>query len=283
MHGATRLARPDRAGAGTAVRRAARREPDAAGLSRAAHRHPRSRHPPRRRSLAWSGPSRSSVWPGPARAPTIIAAPRSSTCRARAACTSVDAIAGALERAAAHRAASHRLRDDVLLARRDASSVRPAGGGDSPARGSVGRRRGAGDSRHLGRRARAAARARRPPRRSAGAARRVPGRRRGVRRARRADRALRSLLGRVPDPADAQRGRPLRFRRAPTTSGPIAGRSIAELLELGYEDAYRQFIEPVVGASGDELERREAARPLTPPPPPGPTTPSIAEMLANLE
>jgi hypothetical protein len=63
--------------------------------------------------------------------------------------------------------------------------------------------------------------------------------------------------------------------------------SLAELVELGYEDAYRQFIEPVVGASGDELERREAARPTSPPAPPPPpqtpSTPSIAEMLANLE
>jgi hypothetical protein len=60
--------------------------------------------------------------------------------------------------------------------------------------------------------------------------------------------------------------------------------SLAELIDLGYEDAYRQFIEPVVGASGDELERREASRPMTPPPPPQtPSTPSIAEMLANLE
>ena len=29
--------------------------------------------------------------------------------------------------------------------------------------------------------------------------------------------------------------------------------SIGELLEGGYEDAYHQFIEPVVGASGDQL------------------------------
>jgi hypothetical protein len=62
--------------------------------------------------------------------------------------------------------------------------------------------------------------------------------------------------------------------------------TIAELVDLGYEDAYRQFIEPVVGASGDELERREAARPQsssTLPPPSTPSTPSISEMLANLE
>jgi len=38
--------------------------------------------------------------------------------------------------------------------------------------------------------------------------------------------------------------------------------TLAELVDRGYEDAYRQFIEPVVGASGDRLEaaaRRPAA------------------------
>lgn len=34
---------------------------------------------------------------------------------------------------------------------------------------------------------------------------------------------------------------------------------VSELLERGYEDAYRQFIEPVVGASGDHLARRVVA------------------------
>ena len=33
--------------------------------------------------------------------------------------------------------------------------------------------------------------------------------------------------------------------------------SLSELVERGYEDAYRQFIEPVVGASGDQLAREE--------------------------
>jgi hypothetical protein len=39
---------------------------------------------------------------------------------------------------------------------------------------------------------------------------------------------------------------------------------LAELMERAYEDAYRQFIEPVVGASGEHLARaraREAPRP----------------------
>ncbi len=34
--------------------------------------------------------------------------------------------------------------------------------------------------------------------------------------------------------------------------------TIAELMERGYEDAYRQFIEPVVGASGDHLQIGDA-------------------------
>ncbi len=32
--------------------------------------------------------------------------------------------------------------------------------------------------------------------------------------------------------------------------------SLAELLERGYEDAYRQFIEPVVAAGGERLDAR---------------------------
>jgi hypothetical protein len=55
--------------------------------------------------------------------------------------------------------------------------------------------------------------------------------------------------------------------------------SLQELVDLGAEDAQRQFIDPVVGASGDELERQEAARPAATPP----VTPSIAEMLARLD
>jgi len=30
--------------------------------------------------------------------------------------------------------------------------------------------------------------------------------------------------------------------------------TVAELVDRGYEDAYRQFIDPVVGASGERLE-----------------------------
>ena len=65
--------------------------------------------------------------------------------------------------------------------------------------------------------------------------------------------------------------------------------SVRELVDLGAEDAQRQFIDPVLGASGDELERAESARPMasegalpraTPRPP---DAPSIAERLASLD
>jgi hypothetical protein len=63
--------------------------------------------------------------------------------------------------------------------------------------------------------------------------------------------------------------------------------SLRELIELGAEDAQRQFIDPVLGASGDELERAEAARPTAPAPPapapPRSEAPSIAERLASLD
>ncbi len=36
--------------------------------------------------------------------------------------------------------------------------------------------------------------------------------------------------------------------------------ALAELVDRGYADAYRQFIEPVVGASGERIESRSAAR-----------------------
>jgi hypothetical protein len=63
--------------------------------------------------------------------------------------------------------------------------------------------------------------------------------------------------------------------------------SLRELVELGAEDAQRQFIDPVLGASGDELERAES-RPSASPPAPTPSrlpidTPSIAERLASLD
>jgi hypothetical protein len=62
--------------------------------------------------------------------------------------------------------------------------------------------------------------------------------------------------------------------------------SVRELVELGAEDAQRQFIDPVLGASGDELERAESRPPSAPLPrmtPRPPDAPSIAERLASLE
>src|SRR5262249_51183340 len=68
---------------------------------------------------------------------------------------------------------------------------------------------------------------------------------------------------------------------------------LKELMDRGYEDAYRQFIEPVVGASGEQLEREPShTPPRVTPSPPGRQTPSspseedrtsISAMLANLE
>ena len=39
---------------------------------------------------------------------------------------------------------------------------------------------------------------------------------------------------------------------AATTIAPIGAQPLGELMSRGYEDAYHQFIEPVVGASGDD-------------------------------
>ena len=48
-----------------------------------------------------------------------------------------------------------------------------------------------------------------------------------------------------------QSGRRIRSRTAPTTTAPIDVIPLSELMERGYEDAYRDFIEPVVAASGE--------------------------------
>jgi hypothetical protein len=71
---------------------------------------------------------------------------------------------------------------------------------------------------------------------------------------------------------------------------------LKELMDRGYEDAYRQFIEPVVGASGEQLTRQAATLPPRQPPsarqtPSSPASSSsssgddapISEMLANLK
>ena len=53
---------------------------------------------------------------------------------------------------------------------------------------------------------------------------------------------------------------------ASTTARRSGGSSVAELVRQGYDDASRQFIEPVVGASGERL-----ARPAVPDLLPGPS------------
>jgi hypothetical protein len=45
---------------------------------------------------------------------------------------------------------------------------------------------------------------------------------------------------------------------------------IGELLERGYEDAYRQFLDPVIGASGEQMR---GATVVAPPPPPQDSSP----------
>jgi hypothetical protein len=55
---------------------------------------------------------------------------------------------------------------------------------------------------------------------------------------------------------------------------------LKELMDRGYEDAYRQFIEPVVGASGEQLSRQTAAPRQ---PPRHDDGAPISEMLANLK
>ena len=172
-----------------------------------------------------------------------------------------------------------------VLARRDPSAVRSAGGGDSPARGGVGRRDRAGDSRDLGRRPGAART--RSARASSIRARGSPSILAGAEASAARD-GLTALFDRFSGVFQMQpthNALGCSISRGRTTSDRTAGRPSPSSSTLGYEDAYRQFIEPVVGASGDELERREAARPAssTLPPPSTPSTPSISEMLANLE
>jgi hypothetical protein len=62
---------------------------------------------------------------------------------------------------------------------------------------------------------------------------------------------------------------------------------LKELMDRGYEDAYRQFIEPVVGASGEQLER-DRDTPTTPSYTPRPSADDdrnapISAMLAGLD
>ena len=74
-----------------------------------------------------------------------------------------------------------------------------------------------------------------------------------------ADAARRAGAGhRAASPASLSSGpRTIRSGRsisaASTTSDPIGATRVAELVDRGYEDAYRQFIEPVVAASGERI------------------------------
>ena len=143
---------------------------------------------------------------------------------------------------------------DALLARRDAPAVRPAGRRRAAARGARRSRRRAGHRRVGAPELAGPARAGGGPARRRGPRGRVPAVGRGVRGARR-------------DAAAAARPpgcRSSRFVRRTTRSGrstfPASydersdrRQPLAELMDRGYEDAYHQFIEPVVGASGEQL------------------------------
>ena len=59
-------------------------------------------------------------------------------------------------------------------------------------------------------------------------------------------------------PAGAQSRRSVRFRRADSTIDRDRRQNLTELMSRGYEDAYRQFIEPVVGASGERVGQAES-------------------------
>ena len=159
---------------------------------------------------------------------------------------------------ARHRLALGHLRRRRLLARRNASPVRPAGRPDpADRRADRSRRRadrarvgGAGARRARTRFAHAAPRRARP-------ARRVPAVVRSGDRPRRHHHHRRAC-------ASSRSGRRTIRSGRSTFAGGFDDRShrrqgLGELMNRGYEDAYHQFIEPVVGASGErvgQLDRR---------------------------
>ena len=63
------------------------------------------------------------------------------------------------------------------------------------------------------------------------------------------------------DSARSQSDRALRLRRDRTTSPRTGGAPSAELIEQGYADAYRQFIEPVGGGRRCGFEDRGSFSP----------------------
>ena len=81
---------------------------------------------------------------------------------------------------------------------------------------------------------------------------RLPGRRRRRPGPRRAPGGATLVRSPLRDPPGAQSGRAARPRgRVRRAVGSAAG--LGELLDRGYEDAHRQFVEPVVAASGEAL------------------------------
>ena len=162
-------------------------------------------------------------------------------------------LAGGAERPAGHRLARRDVRARRLLARGNAPAVRPAGGADPRCSTSWSTWASSRSSWC-------------PPRRNR------PARTRWRRRASTAAAGSASTCNRPKPPSvrdaidDRTRRRPRcsRSGRRTTRSGrsilPAAstiGRDrrqpLGELMNRGYEDAYHQFIEPVVGASGERV------------------------------
>ena len=252
IRGAAPIAAPARDELGRQLPRAAAREPRPAGIPRAAGDRARHGRAARRRVRAARRPASRTGSSG-ARWSTAPAAREAFDLAGVGRDHVIDALAASLTLPVATdphlvrlpaegpwRGETHRMCDRPGVAR-------------AAARGGARRRRRAGD-RGVGRAAgRRAARAQLRPRRSARPRRRTARRVRGRRPARRARAVRRPLRRALRDPAVAQSARPARLRRRlrralrpPRTRSP-------ELVDRGYEDAYRQFIEPVVAASGEQI------------------------------
>ena len=163
----------------------------------------------------------------------------------------LDALAAALAAAGRHRAASRRRSppEGPGAVKRTGCAIGPAALGRLLEEVAAAGRR-AGDPRRRLAAAGARARAERRARRSARPRRRAARRRSRPRRC-----ATRSSSSPAGSPAcSSSVPRTIRSARsispACTTSGRTAPSRSRELLDRGYEDAYRQFIEPVVGAGG---------------------------------
>ena len=140
------------------------------------------------------------------------------------------------------------------VARGNTPGVRPAGRSRSPSRGSGGRRRRTGDCRLAGRATGQAARTEHRARRRARTRRRAR-----FRRSTRPRCATPSTRRRAALPAFLSSGLPTTLSGFSISAVCYDERSdrrytVAELVDRGYEDAYRQFIEPVVAASGERIQ-----------------------------